>query len=216
MLRKLDKKFIIEKNTMEKITSKITQKVKGIILSLAIGSLLLAIIFLLITASQCDALERRHHYGRHFSFFEFPEMYISLVFTLISVAFFIDYWMTSKMEITVTDKYVTGKTYFGRSVDLPMDSISSVGTSWFNGISVATDSGLIKFLYIENSKEIRNVLCNLLIERQKEKEKGQAAPTPMHTAASPADELKKYKELLDSGIITQEEFETKKRQLLGF
>lgn len=30
-----------------------------------------------------------------------------------------------------------------------------------------------------------------------------------------ADELKKYKELLDSGVITQEEFEAKKKQLLN-
>ena len=32
---------------------------------------------------------------------------------------------------------------------------------------------------------------------------------------SQADELKKYKDLLDSGIITQEEFDAKKKQLLG-
>lgn len=32
---------------------------------------------------------------------------------------------------------------------------------------------------------------------------------------SSADELKKFKELLDSGIITQEEFDAKKKQLLG-
>ena len=32
---------------------------------------------------------------------------------------------------------------------------------------------------------------------------------------SNADELKKYKELLDAGIITQEEFDAKKKQLLG-
>ena len=32
---------------------------------------------------------------------------------------------------------------------------------------------------------------------------------------SNADELKKYKDLLDSGIITQEEFDVKKKQLLG-
>lgn len=32
---------------------------------------------------------------------------------------------------------------------------------------------------------------------------------------SPADEIKKYKELLDSGAITKEEFEAKKKQLLG-
>ena len=32
---------------------------------------------------------------------------------------------------------------------------------------------------------------------------------------SNADELKKYKDLLDSGVITQEEFDAKKKQLLG-
>lgn len=35
------------------------------------------------------------------------------------------------------------------------------------------------------------------------------------SATSPIEEIKKYKELLDMGIITQEEFDTKKKQLLG-
>ena len=35
------------------------------------------------------------------------------------------------------------------------------------------------------------------------------------TKLSDADELKKFKELLDSGVITQEEFDAKKKQLLG-
>lgn len=39
-----------------------------------------------------------------------------------------------------------------------------------------------------------------------------AAPT---ASASPAEELKKFKELLDMGVITQEEFDAKKKQLLG-
>lgn len=34
-------------------------------------------------------------------------------------------------------------------------------------------------------------------------------------AVSSADELKKFKELLDMGVITQEEFDQKKKQLLG-
>ena len=41
----------------------------------------------------------------------------------------------------------------------------------------------------------------------------QPIPAPMQPNNS-VDELKKYKELLDSGIITQEEFEEKKKQLL--
>ena len=36
-----------------------------------------------------------------------------------------------------------------------------------------------------------------------------------NTVTSPVEEIKKYKELLDSGIITQEEFDAKKKQLLG-
>ena len=36
----------------------------------------------------------------------------------------------------------------------------------------------------------------------------------MKSKTSQADELKKYKELLDSGAITQNEFDEKKKQLL--
>ena len=39
--------------------------------------------------------------------------------------------------------------------------------------------------------------------------------SPSSATISSADELKKFKELLDMGIITQEEFDAKKKQLLG-
>lgn len=44
-----------------------------------------------------------------------------------------------------------------------------------------------------------------------------AQPVAVSTSAtaSTADELKKFKDLLDSGVITQEEFDAKKKQLLG-
>ncbi len=45
-----------------------------------------------------------------------------------------------------------------------------------------------------------------------------AAPASVPAASSvsiPADDIKKLKELLDMGAITQEEFEIKKKQLLG-
>ncbi len=47
-----------------------------------------------------------------------------------------------------------------------------------------------------------------------QKSKNQAA-IPAAPAVSAADELKKLKELLDMGIITQEDFDAKKKQLLG-
>lgn len=42
----------------------------------------------------------------------------------------------------------------------------------------------------------------------------QQAPST-NTGISEADEILKYKQLLDDGAITQEEYEAKKKQLLG-
>ena len=42
-----------------------------------------------------------------------------------------------------------------------------------------------------------------------------SSTTPVAASASAADEIRKYKELLDMGAITQDEFDQKKTQLLG-
>ena len=49
-------------------------------------------------------------------------------------------------------------------------------------------------------------------DRNRHLEKSASTTT---VASSGADEIRKYKELLDGGIITQEEFDAKKKQLLG-
>ena len=118
---------------------------------------------------------------------------------------------------------------FGKRVDLPIDSVSAIAMSAFKGIAVATSSGKIKFGFIKNRDEIHKAISNLLIERQnssnKEVAKAGYQPVPNSFSNIPAvavngisngtEEIKKYKELLDSGIITQEEFDAKKKQLLG-
>ena len=50
---------------------------------------------------------------------------------------------------------------------------------------------------------------------QKQIDQIKNAPAYAPTSASPADELKKYKELLDMGAITQDEFDSAKRKILG-
>lgn len=47
------------------------------------------------------------------------------------------------------------------------------------------------------------------------REAKQLKNNPIVVNVSAADELKKFKELLDSGVISQDEFEAKKKQLLG-
>ena len=146
--------------------------------------------------------------------FECPEgvavfCYLGILFVITALVLFI---MMNACEITVTDKRVYGKTSFGRMVDLPMDKISSVGSCIPMGVKVATSSGMIVFWLLSNQSEVFNEISKLLQARQTTT--APAAPVTV-TEPSSADELEKYKNLLDKGIITQEEFDAKKKQLLG-
>lgn len=133
---------------------------------------------------------------------------VSLIICLLFYA-----WMRS-YELTLTDKRVYGKAAFGQRVDLPVDSISATATiTIFKGISVSSSSGRISFLAIKNSNKIYETLNQLLIERQSKKKSEHI--NHIEAKLDEADKLKKFKELLDSGIITQEEFDAKKKELLG-
>ncbi len=121
-----------------------------------------------------------------------------------------------ELSITVTNKRVYGKANFKKRVDLPLDSISAVANSMFNGIAVATSSGKISFVGITDRDLVYSHISNLLIERQNYRKSIEPLTNEFLKAEpSSADEIKKYKELLDIGAITQEEFEAKKKQLLG-
>ena len=121
----------------------------------------------------------------------------------------------SKVSIIVTDKRVYGTANWGKRVDFPLDSISAVAMGAFKGIAVATSSGKISFKGIKNNVEVFEAISALLIKRQNKETSLSVASSKQEHTQSNADELKKFKELLDSGVITQEEFEAKKKQLLG-
>lgn len=130
------------------------------------------------------------------------------ILTIIIGIFLYRRW--SKMEMTVTDKRVYGYDMSGKRVDLPLDSISAVSGYKEDSVAVTTASGAIKFGYLANADEILDAVSKLLISRQENHGTAQ-----QEIPQSSADELKKYKDLLDSGVITQKEFDEKKRQLLG-
>ena len=129
-------------------------------------------------------------------------VFIAIVLSLRAVA------------LTLTNKKITiYNPIFKSTVELPIDSISAISkTSIFTeGIAVATSSGRITCFYIDNRDKVYEELNDLINKRQ-------STPSNMTVVKqdiSNADELKKYKDLLDSGIITQEEFDAKKKQLLG-
>lgn len=175
----------------------------------------------------CSKVERALRYGsqeeyirRHFDTYRdhyTEEVIINYLLpgvAIIIIVVAVQLWHRS-YKLTVTDKRIYGAIILGRRVDLPVDSVSAVSKiGLLKGISIGTSSGRICFLFIKNVDEIYRRINNLLIERQA----NVSVPVTSIKEAAPqsnADELKKYKELLDAGVITQEEFDAKKKQLLG-
>lgn len=67
-----------------------------------------------------------------------------------------------------------------------------------------------------NYKRESMIMLQDIIERTMSSFKARFNAPPPGPAISDADEIMKYKQLLDMGAITPEEYEAKKKQLLGF
>ena len=142
---------------------------------------------------------------------EFEFMFImGIVLVIIAIILLIYF---NKCSMTVTDKRVYGTAAFGKRVDLPMDKISAVGLGFFKSIAVATSSGKISFFGIKNRYDIHMISGELIANRTTNR--GKEVSVTNIKASTSAEELKQYKELLDEGIISQEEFDAKKKQLLN-
>lgn len=137
---------------------------------------------------------------------------IGIAFIAVAVIFPMVY---SRVELTITNKRVFGTAAFGKRVDLPLDSVSAVGSGVFHSITITSASGAIKFGMLSNRDELYKAISKLLIDRQDSKQPIAQTTIKPEIPQSNADELKKYKDLLDSGVISQEEFDAKKKQLLG-
>ena len=104
-----------------------------------------------------------------------------------------------------------------QATDIPLDTINSISYSK-KGIF-----GIISITDGATTREIENVslitmnffIDNVNKERQLFKEAKMNPTTQVINNVSTADELMKFKQLLDMGILTPEEFEAKKKELLG-
>tara|TARA_B100002052_G_scaffold245910_1_gene231827 strand:- start:949 stop:1164 length:216 start_codon:yes stop_codon:yes gene_type:complete len=54
-----------------------------------------------------------------------------------------------------------------------------------------------------------------ILKKEKKKPKAKKAAAPKSKAVDVKAELKKYKEMLDEGLIEQEDYDAKKKELLG-
>ena len=138
---------------------------------------------------------------------------VGCVFFLLGVIFGIVFLAISRCELTITEKNVRGKTLFGKEVVLPLYMVSAYSTrKLLSTVAVATSSGVTKFSLIGNYLAIGEILGQKINERQ---EVTANEVKPQSTQSNSMDDILKLKSLLDAGVITQEEFDAKKKQLLG-
>ena len=155
-------------------------------------------------------------FGEFFTaeFFNF-ECYYGYMIMLGVVALIVGIIMksnTEKCEITVTNEAISGKLPHGKEVHIPLNQITAINRSSFNGVSITSIGNVSNFHCIENREEVMKAISYLLANPQ------QSSAQPAQSASandSEAEQLKRLKDLLDSGVLSQEEFDTKKKQILG-
>ncbi len=148
------------------------------------------------------------NYAEYFSGYYWNEIlpiccYIVIVF---SIVFTILVNREAKKELVVYKDSVLCRVNLKKSKQLLFKAINNVdfGKNTLKLIGIGVK---FKISNITNAENIKSVIIDKMKPEQIKSNS---------TNTSSADELKKYKELLDSGVISQEEFEAKKKQLLDF
>lgn len=157
-------------------------------------------------------------YLQHSNYFSyiFGEFFIVYTLVMLSiiliVAVFIAYRLTDKkMSLSIKNDMIICQNAVGKTKQLLLNDVKSVESAPFSGLKIKSTGVNYTICYLENANEIRDYLVKRMsniatAERPKEK---------YDDISSEIEGLEKYKNLLDQGIITQEEFDAKKKQLLG-
>ena len=134
---------------------------------------------------------------------------LALLLGILNLCYYID---TKKEMIIDTDRIVCKK---GKKTakEFMIKDIKSVELASMKGLMIRGNGFKYKINLLSNAEELKTTIMDSLATIPAEN----VGTTEIKQEILPsnADELKKYKELLDAGIITQEEFDAKKKQLLG-
>ncbi len=156
-------------------------------------------------------------------------IYVGLPILCIAV---IVYYCFGKSEIIVTERCIYGKGLFGLQADILWSEIVAVSTSsLLGGVYIHTNGNkTVRFMALRNRTNMYNYINKIHRERQEvnlnpgyETKHQETAPVTRNeteqqnrtAAKDDFDKLRQYKKLLDDGIITEEEFNAKKKQILG-
>lgn len=144
---------------------------------------------------------------------------IILLLIIFSAVFFPMLYSFKHKSLTVTDKRIRG-TIGRKTVDLPLDSVSAVSIKnavfgMTATLAFSTSSGVIKFRGLQNGNLVFSVAKDLINQRQSGFDSTVQEATNNQSNSNELSKIKELKDLLDIGAITQEEFDAKKKELLG-
>ena len=136
-------------------------------------------------------------------------------------------------SLKLTESGIEGKRkklFSSAELKLPIDKVdnimvrSNVFCALFGGkiVAVSSASGLVKFPWVQNAEEFVNATLAKIEEYKKTiKDDNKSLISAVAQSASAATnsstsaKVKELKEMLDSGLISQEEFEAKRQELLS-
>ena len=135
-------------------------------------------------------------------------------------------WGAERSRLSLTVDGINGmkKDLFSSKVlDIPFENITSISVQkgildkLIGGetVAVASATGFIKFRGIQNANEFVNMTLEELKKYKESVSNKSAQQTVVNNSSDEADKLMKLKKLLEQGLITQEEFEQKRQELIS-
>lgn len=131
-----------------------------------------------------------------------------IALVLIMLVFQVLTLLEKKKKIIIEKRGLICTGSLGKEIVFPIKRSLTVKKGLFNGIRVKSPEHRYYISSVSNGKEIVDVVNNVKSEMQK-------AISDLKTKTSKTEELLKLKELLDAGVITQDEFDAKKKAYLN-
>ena len=120
------------------------------------------------------------------------------------------YFTARNNQIILTNYKITGVYKRHLSLNIPIDSISSVSKGGLRSLCITCAGNKYNISFVSNI----DIFCSKLNELLNKRTQQSMRRDTVVLQTSKYDEIEKLKQLLDNGIISQEEFDVKKKQLL--
>ena len=123
------------------------------------------------------------------------------------------YMLNQKKSMTIAEDRIICRNGAKTTKEFFIRDITCVDQASFKGILIRGNNIKYKINLLENADELKAAFLNKLAEYQAQVTADKNEVNAVNQRST-VNEIKKYKELLDAGIISHEEFDAKKKQLL--